>query len=158
MKRLYHPICHLIHGEKLYYIVVSFRQDALNSANYLLEKLEELEIINSSCAHFIFGDMDVLIRAGSDEKSINDFKEYLDSLKLIDSYRFLLIENIKAPTMTTQVICVIRKLYAILFLMENSAMGNINKSITIIAEISEMIINIKSVKNSRNLSFKLVFS
>lgn len=94
MKRLYHPICHLIHGERLYYIVVSFKQDALNSANYLLEKLEELEIINSSCAHFIFGDMDVIIRAWSDEKSINDFKEYLDSLKLIDSYRFLLIENI----------------------------------------------------------------
>jgi hypothetical protein len=93
VKKLYHPICHFIHGERLYYIVISFKHDAFNSASFLIDKLEKLEIINSSCAHLIFGDMDVIIRVWSDEKSITALKNIIDEYKMVSNYRLLLIES-----------------------------------------------------------------
>lgn len=82
-----------MHGERLYYIVLSFKFDAFNSAVFLINKLEELSLIDSSCAHLIFGDMDVIIRLWADDKKINELKLIINDFKMVSSYKFILIEN-----------------------------------------------------------------
>lgn len=94
MKKLYHPLCHLVNGERLYFIVISFHNDPFNSADLLVEKMKENGLNASSCAHLIFGDMDVILRVWASELIVSDLILYLESNKNIDTYSLKLIENL----------------------------------------------------------------
>lgn len=80
MATLYHPICHLIHGERLYYVILETKNTVSRSIDLVTEVLEKesQKLRNSYSAYLVFGTCDLLIRVWAKE---NKFRLLLETLK-----------------------------------------------------------------------------
>jgi len=81
MPFLYHPICHLINGERLYYVFVASRMNVRDSAQCIdtcmnLVPLRRLK--GSFCTYLTFGENDIIIRMWAQER---DFANFLSELR-----------------------------------------------------------------------------
>jgi len=80
MLKFYHPICHLIHGERLYYILLETKNTVSGNIDLVKELLEKesQKLRNSYSAYLVFGTCDLLIRVWAKE---NNFRLLLEALK-----------------------------------------------------------------------------
>ena len=110
--KLYHPICHHINGQRIYYILVSLKPlKKLNSDNSVFDEIEKLinkdrkpnhndgierkekSLAASCCAYITYGEHDVLIRAWADEYLIDDFIKELVNQEWYKTHSCNLIHN-----------------------------------------------------------------
>jgi hypothetical protein len=93
----HHPICHFITGERLHYVLLKVKTK-LFTAGEKIEKVisdSKLGISGSSCAYFIFGDSDVLVRIWATESHLEQFKEEVRKhVPEVEDLRVILIERI----------------------------------------------------------------
>ena len=93
----HHPICHFITGERLHYVLLKVKTK-LFSAGEKIEKVitdQKLKISRSSCAYFIFGDSDVLIRIWATETHLDKFKNEIRSqVPEVEDVRVILTDRI----------------------------------------------------------------
>lgn len=82
--QLYHPICHLCKGERLFYISLNIQKKVNDSKREILNKIEKSKLQDSSCAYFVFGESDVIIRTWASERAL---EKLVSELQEIDSYK-----------------------------------------------------------------------
>lgn len=80
MSKLYHPICHLIHGERLYYVLLETKNTVSGNIDLVKEVLEKesQKLRNSYSAYLVFGTCDLLIGVWAKE---NNFRLLVETLK-----------------------------------------------------------------------------
>ena len=71
-----HPICHLINGERLHYVLVQVRHRLFDAGRKIGDVLtketdKHLGFASSSCAYYIFGQSDIIIRVWATESHLN---------------------------------------------------------------------------------------
>jgi hypothetical protein len=68
-----HPICHLINGERLSYLLIKIRTNLFKAGDQIKKVLEsrEIGVDASSCAYYVFGGSDVIIRIWSTEADLD---------------------------------------------------------------------------------------
>ena len=93
--KLFHPLCHYINCERLYFILISFRSDVIEKSNEFVKNIQsEFPCFSSSCIYSIFGDLDILVRLWASHQDIDAINLYLNSLSDdIRSYRLILVDH-----------------------------------------------------------------
>ena len=77
MTHLYHPICQLVNGERLYYALVAMRASVLEATELIERCMQDAGIENSYCAYATFGTSDLLIRVWALETKFAKFRVLL---------------------------------------------------------------------------------
>jgi hypothetical protein len=93
--KLFHPLCHYINGERLYFILISFRVDVLKRSSAFVKKiLSDFPCLSSSCMYSIFGDLDLLIRFWASDEDVTEIDACIKSLSdEIRYYRLILVDD-----------------------------------------------------------------
>lgn len=89
MRSIYHPICHLIQGHRLYYILLSLTGDHKNSEKRIDAIIENAELEKSTCAYYVFGEADLIFRIWATESEINFLQSHIektDGILIKDMY------------------------------------------------------------------------
>ena len=71
----YHPICHYLRGQRLYYILITVETTAADASKFLATALNEVGLSPSACAYWLFGDTDIIIRVWAGESTVIDLKK-----------------------------------------------------------------------------------
>lgn len=104
-KKLYHPYCHLMNGERLYYLLIKTRTLAPKNRNFILSIVKPAggaqghrvaispEILNAVCLHQVFGETDMILRIWASAEEMIDISERMRSHEDIRSVTILLIKE-----------------------------------------------------------------
>lgn len=79
MAEFTHPICQLIQGRRLYYILLDLHADLNKSQTELNKLIEKHELKKLSCSYFVFGEADILVRIWSADNTLNQLINDIDS-------------------------------------------------------------------------------
>jgi len=94
MTKVYHPVCHLINGERLYYILVRMRSSVLEAKQLIGTCMEQAGLEDSYCGYVTFGTSDLLIRVWAHEDKFKELHELLDRQKrLIEASSVYVIDS-----------------------------------------------------------------
>ncbi|HEY3898066.1 MAG TPA: hypothetical protein VGM54_05600 [Chthoniobacter sp.] len=73
----YHPICHYLRGERLYYLLITVETSAEFASANVEKALSDVRLNDRACAYWLFGDTDIIIRVWSSESAIIDLEEHI---------------------------------------------------------------------------------
>lgn len=94
MTTLNHPNCNLIFGERLYYLLINVKSDLFGVQEHLSKSLCNAGLESTSCAYFIFGESDILLRVWASETQLNTFERVLkDSGNDVETKAYLVINQ-----------------------------------------------------------------
>src|SRR4051812_35892511 len=77
----YHPVCHFMNGERLYFILVKATGDLGIAEAHLNHALAESGLTASSNAYLIFGNYDFVLRFWGDEVKCRLLEGFLRELR-----------------------------------------------------------------------------
>lgn len=77
-KKFIHPLCHIINGERLYYVLLNLKGSVETSRSRLINSLTRYDLFNSACIYHLFGQSDILIRVWSPPEVFKKFEDDLD--------------------------------------------------------------------------------
>ncbi len=97
----YHPICHILNGRRLYFILISIKSslkkaqdeitDIITGSDMLHAKINlELE---SQCSYFIIGETDILLKIWICEERLAELESRFKTVDSISNFRIILIRN-----------------------------------------------------------------
>lgn len=74
----FHPFCHLVNGERLYFFFVKIAGDFTESQQLLLASLAEADILSSSYSYLVFGEFDFIVRVWGTQALIHKFEASME--------------------------------------------------------------------------------
>lgn len=96
MATLYHPICHFINGERLYYLLVESKLSVPDTEKCVKDCLQDeflKQLEKSYCGYVTFGASDLLLRVWSNEERIGPLITKLRSKKEISNVNTYVIDS-----------------------------------------------------------------
>ena len=96
-----HPICHLINGERLHYVLVQVRHRLFDAGRKIGDVLtketdKHLGFASSSCAYYIFGQSDIIIRVWATESHLNKLVAEIRTIPEVEKLEVILIQRMLA--------------------------------------------------------------
>lgn len=104
-KKLFHPYCHLMNGERLYYLLIKTRTLAPKNRNFILSIVKPAagnhvhrvaispDILNAVCLYQVFGETDMILRIWASADEIMDISTRMRAHEDIRCVTILLIKE-----------------------------------------------------------------
>jgi hypothetical protein len=92
----HHPICHFINGERLHYLLLKVRTKLFDAGDSINEVLSDttIGVDESSCAYYVFGSSDVIIRLWSTEKDLIGLCNVIqERVREVESIQVVLVDR-----------------------------------------------------------------
>ncbi len=91
---LYHPLCHLVRGERLYYLLIETTMNLSEVKTFINKYMKQNSALGDSCCvYFTFGDNDLILRVWANDDSFYGLHMYLEKQKDIDNIDVFIIDS-----------------------------------------------------------------
>ncbi len=90
MLKLYHPICHFINGERLYFLLIQTKANVFDKKGFVNECVEGQGLSACYCGYVILGSTDILLQIWAEEKELagllHDLRSDREKVSKVVSY------------------------------------------------------------------------